>query len=115
MRNIGRIKDAASLLGYFGSLDLDLPFDEEVRTGPDAPLAKPLIVHGRTIGNRFAILPMEGWDCTADGRPSDPDPPALAALGTEWRQADLRRRSDRRLPGGPGQPQPAHHGRGDSG
>src|SRR5262249_16271671 len=24
-----------------------------------------------TIGNRFCILPMEGWDGTTDGRPSD--------------------------------------------
>jgi len=25
----------------------------------------------RALGNRFAILPMEGWDATADGRPTD--------------------------------------------
>ena len=42
-----------------------------MRAGPDAPLAQPLTLHGRTIGNRFAILPMEGWDCTTDGRPTD--------------------------------------------
>ena len=71
MRNIGRIKDAASLLAYFKSLDLKLPFDEDVRTGPDSPLSQPLTLYGKTIGNRFAILPMEGWDCTADGRPTD--------------------------------------------
>jgi 2,4-dienoyl-CoA reductase-like NADH-dependent reductase (Old Yellow Enzyme family) len=71
MRNIGRIQDAASLLAYFESMDLELPFDEEVRSGSDSPLAKPLTLHGKTIGNRFAILPMEGWDCTADGRPTD--------------------------------------------
>ncbi len=71
MRNIGRIQDAESLLRYFESLDIELPFDYEVRSGPDSPLAQPLTLHGRTIGNRFAILPMEGWDCTADGRPTD--------------------------------------------
>ena len=27
--------------------------------------------HSRTLGNRFAILPMEGWDATADGQPTD--------------------------------------------
>ena len=27
MRNIGRIEDAASLLRYFESLDVELPFD----------------------------------------------------------------------------------------
>ena len=71
MRNIGRLKDAASLLRYCESLDLELPFDEEVRSGPESPLAQPLTLKGRTVGNRFAILPMEGWDCTADGRPTD--------------------------------------------
>ena len=71
MRNIGRIQDVESLQRYAESLALELPLDPEVRAGPDAPLAQPLTLHGRTIGNRFAILPMEGWDCTADGRPTD--------------------------------------------
>ena len=26
---------------------------------------------GRSVGNRFAILPMEGWDGTEDGRPTE--------------------------------------------
>ena len=38
--------------------------------GHDA-LAKPAVVHGRTVGNRWAILPMEGWDCQDDGAPSE--------------------------------------------
>ena len=71
MRNIGRIQDAASLLRYFESLDVELPFDHDVQSGPESPLAQPFDLHGRTIGNRFAILPMEGWDCTSDGRPTD--------------------------------------------
>jgi hypothetical protein len=28
-------------------------------------------VEGRTVGNRFCVLPMEGWDGTPDGRPSE--------------------------------------------
>jgi len=36
---------------------------------PASPLAQPLSLDGRTIGNRFAILPMEGWDAERDGRP----------------------------------------------
>ncbi len=39
--------------------------------GPDGPLAKPLTVFGREVGNRFAIHPMEGWDGKRDGSPSD--------------------------------------------
>ena len=59
------------MLRYFESLAVTLPFDEVMRSGRESPLAQPLTLHGRTIGNRFAILPMEGWDCTADGRPTD--------------------------------------------
>ena len=71
MRNIGRFQDVDALRAYVESLGLELPVDDEVRSGPDAPLGRPLEVFGRTVGNRFAILPMEGWDCTADGRPTD--------------------------------------------
>ncbi len=43
-----------------------------MQTGAGAPLAQPYrLPDGRVIGNRFAILPMEGWDGTADGRPSE--------------------------------------------
>ena len=71
MRNIGRFQDASALRAYSESLGLELPVDDEVRSGPDSPLGRPFEVFGRTVGNRFAILPMEGWDCTADGRPTD--------------------------------------------
>src|SRR5690606_24728646 len=39
--------------------------------GDDVPLAQPLEVDGRRVGNRFCILPMEGWDATTDGRPTE--------------------------------------------
>jgi 2,4-dienoyl-CoA reductase-like NADH-dependent reductase (Old Yellow Enzyme family) len=42
-----------------------------VLSGSDSPLAQPLTVDGFTIGNRFAVQPMEGWDGTRDGRPSE--------------------------------------------
>jgi NADPH2 dehydrogenase len=48
-----------------------LPFDETVSAGPDAPLAQPVRYGARTIGNRFSVLPMEGWDGTPDGRPTE--------------------------------------------
>ena len=56
---------------YLSSLNLTLPCDDHVITGPDAPLAKPIDVLGRIIRNRFAVNPMEGWDGLPDGRPSD--------------------------------------------
>ncbi len=54
------------------ALNLDLGFDAEMTTGPDAPLAQPITLKdGFTIGNRFCALAMEGWDCTPDGLPTD--------------------------------------------
>ncbi|MCA8954164.1 MAG: NADH:flavin oxidoreductase, partial [Planctomycetes bacterium] len=35
-----------------------------------APFAAPLELFGRTLANRFCTHPMEGWDGTADGRPT---------------------------------------------
>ena len=37
----------------------------------DSALAKPLRYAGHTVGNRWAILPMEGWDCCPDGTPGE--------------------------------------------
>jgi 2,4-dienoyl-CoA reductase-like NADH-dependent reductase (Old Yellow Enzyme family) len=68
---ISTLKTAAAFRARLAALGLDLPFDEALATGPDAPLARPYQREAGTIGNRFAILPMEGWDGTDDGRPSD--------------------------------------------
>ncbi|HHE71995.1 MAG TPA: NADH:flavin oxidoreductase, partial [Chloroflexi bacterium] len=53
------------------ALGIPLGFDETIEQGPSGPLSQPLhLKSGRTIGNRFCVLPMEGWDGTADGRPT---------------------------------------------
>ena len=56
---------------HLRSLGLTLPCDEELIVGAVSPLAQPLLKGGFKIGNRIAIHPMEGWDGTADGNPSD--------------------------------------------
>ncbi len=48
-----------------------LPCEDAILTAPQSPLAQPLEYQGRRIGNRFAIQPMEGWDGTTDGWPSE--------------------------------------------
>jgi NADPH2 dehydrogenase len=55
-------------------LGVELPIDAEV--DPAGALAQPLEVRDGSAGtlvalNRFAVLPMEGWDGTTDGRPTD--------------------------------------------
>jgi len=45
--------------------------DDEILPAPHSPLAQPIKVDGVTVGNRFCIQPMEGWDGTFDGNPSE--------------------------------------------
>src|SRR5262249_53961807 len=48
-----------------------IEFDEALEPPASSPLAQPFELDGIRAGNRFCILPMEGWDGTSDGRPSD--------------------------------------------
>ncbi|KAA5541478.1 NADH:flavin oxidoreductase [Roseiconus nitratireducens] len=52
-------------------LGLELPADREVTAGAESVLAQSAQAGTLAIGNRFCILPMEGWDGTSDGKPSD--------------------------------------------
>ncbi len=51
------------------SLGLDLPVDDTLES--DGPLLQPLQWGGFHLVNRIVVHPMEGWDGTADGRPTD--------------------------------------------
>lgn len=56
---------------YVKGLEINLHFCAEMPSPDQQALARPTISNGHTIGNRWAILPMEGWDCYADGSPSE--------------------------------------------
>ncbi len=68
---IGGIRTVADFKSHLADLQLSIPCDEELQTGPTSTLAQPLEFNGKKIGNRFCIHPMEGWDGTTDGKPSD--------------------------------------------
>jgi len=71
-RRVAALKTADDFRNYVTQSGVDLPIDEALGTGPDAPLAQPYRrKNGFVIGNRFCMLPMEGWDGTTDGRPTD--------------------------------------------
>lgn len=53
------------------TLALDIPADDAITRGPAAPLSQPLRLGSVTVGNRWVTHPMEGWDATADGRPTE--------------------------------------------
>ena len=68
---IARLRDAETFQNHLESLGIDIPFDELLISGSESPLAKAYTLpNGFTIGNRFCTLPMEGWDGTRDGKPS---------------------------------------------
>ena len=70
-KKIGSFRTARQLQDYLDQKGIALPLDQEIQSGPEAPLAQPITIDGYSVGNRFAILPMEGWDATLDGRPTD--------------------------------------------
>ena len=68
---VASFKTAAAFRAHLESNAIPLRFDDTLSPPSSSPLAAPLRLEGATIGNRFCILPMEGWDGTTDGRPSD--------------------------------------------
>lgn len=70
LRTVDDLRERLSVLGIAGQLGLDATVEA------DGPLATPFsFTDGSTgdhaVGNRFAVLPMEGWDAQPDGSPSD--------------------------------------------
>jgi 2,4-dienoyl-CoA reductase-like NADH-dependent reductase (Old Yellow Enzyme family) len=57
--------------GRLHALGLNLPVEDRIEAAPDSPMAQSLEVDGFTIGNRWVIHPMEGWDAAPDGQPGD--------------------------------------------
>ncbi len=70
-RRIASLKTHEDFSAYLAKVGAELQFDQTVEAGPGSPLGQPYESAEFTIGNRFCILPMEGWDGTEDGRPSE--------------------------------------------
>jgi 2,4-dienoyl-CoA reductase-like NADH-dependent reductase (Old Yellow Enzyme family) len=67
---IASLKTAGDFRRHLAALGLELPCDETILTRDTSPLAQPLPqtpVNGKTISNRIAIHPMEGWDGLFNG------------------------------------------------
>lgn len=65
---VGGMRTVSDFKKHLATLGLFIPCDDAVETG--GLLTQPLELNGKTIGNRFCIHPMEGWDGTTDGRPT---------------------------------------------
>jgi 2,4-dienoyl-CoA reductase-like NADH-dependent reductase (Old Yellow Enzyme family) len=70
-RRLASIKTSDEFKSYLRENNITLPVSENVPAGKSSALNRPYLLDGKTIGNRFCILPMEGWDGTADGHPTD--------------------------------------------
>jgi 2,4-dienoyl-CoA reductase-like NADH-dependent reductase (Old Yellow Enzyme family) len=68
---VAQLRTAQDFRAYLADVGASLDFDEVVHSGDDSPLAQPLDSPCGRIGNRWAILPMEGWDSELDGNPSE--------------------------------------------
>ncbi len=73
-KQVKGLTDLNTLRAYVETLGVEIPIDDEI--DPSGALAAPMTITdgsaGRTVvANRFTVLPMEGWDGLADGRPSE--------------------------------------------
>src|SRR5438552_18296228 len=68
---VASLKTAAAFRAHLRRSGIPLEFDDQMAAPDASPLARPIAVNSVSIGNRFCILPMEGWDGTKSGEPSE--------------------------------------------
>ncbi len=68
---VASLPDVAAFRAHLAALGLELPCDDQAAVGDPSPLLRPLHAGTLSMGNRLTAHPMEGWDATADGRPSE--------------------------------------------
>ena len=68
---LGSLKHVENFQAHLQTLNLEIPYDSQIVIGAQSPLRAPLVRGPFKIGNRIAVHPMEGWDATRDGAPSE--------------------------------------------
>ncbi|HVU88897.1 MAG TPA: NADH:flavin oxidoreductase [Pirellulales bacterium] len=69
---VAQFKDVAAFRARLAELGLELPLDDTILTAAcGSPLAQPISIGRFSVGNRWCIHPMEGWDAHHDGSPSE--------------------------------------------
>ena len=69
--HLGGLRDIESFRRHLAERQINIPCDNELISGELSPLAQPLDLGGIKAGNRIAAQPMEGWDGTEEGRPTE--------------------------------------------
>jgi 2,4-dienoyl-CoA reductase-like NADH-dependent reductase (Old Yellow Enzyme family) len=71
-QRVAQLRNVAALGARLAELRQSLPIDDDVLSAEaGSPLAAPIAVGNFTVGNRWCIHPMEGWDANPDGSPSE--------------------------------------------
>jgi 2,4-dienoyl-CoA reductase-like NADH-dependent reductase (Old Yellow Enzyme family) len=70
-RKVTEFKTVEDFRDYLTSENIEIGLVDSIPRDGSAALAKKITYNNRTIGNRWAILPMEGWDCSDDGTPTE--------------------------------------------
>src|SRR5262245_35784143 len=68
---VASLKTADAFRKHLAACGASIAFDEALDPPGASPLAQPFELDGVRVGNRFCVLPMEGWDGTPAGEPSD--------------------------------------------
>ncbi len=79
---VATLKTVAAFKQHLARLSLSLACDDELLPPGKNPLGQALKINGRNVGNRFAAHPMEGWDGTPEGLPSELTMRRWRAFGT---------------------------------
>ncbi len=105
-KQVKNLTSVAALRDYLEDLGVEIPIDDEV--DPTGALAQPMVIADGSAGtktapNRWAVLPMEGWDGEDDGRPSALvrrrwDRFAASGAGLVWGEATAVRPDGRANP-----------------
>src|SRR5262249_60147663 len=69
--HLGGLRSVGAFKEHLERRHIDIPLADQDSAADSTVLATPLRRGEIVIGNRFAIHPMEGWDGTLDGRPTD--------------------------------------------
>lgn len=69
---VAQLKSVSRLLERLSELGISLPCDDRLLSAAEgSPLARPIQLGTKTVGNRWCIHPMEGWDANNDGSPTE--------------------------------------------
>lgn len=69
---VAQLRDVDAFQARLTELGITLPFDRELLSAEaGSPLASSFSFGPLTVGNRWCIHPMEGWDANRDGTPTE--------------------------------------------